>query len=104
MIRYRGRATTYGEVWYDEAFAPDCGVDVLLCRQRSAPVAGGRVTPWRSLVVDLTRGEDAIMDDFGKDCGSSCPCFQRWACPQSVHRAPIPRAAGSAAGAAHSAS
>jgi len=68
MIRYRGHATTYGEVWYDEAFAPDCGVDVLLCRQRSAPVPGGKITPWRSLVVDLTRGEDAIMDDFGKDC------------------------------------
>jgi len=68
MIRYRGLATTYGEVWYDEELPEPCDVDVALYRQRTAPVAGARAMPMLSLVVDLALGEDEIMEGFGKDC------------------------------------
>lgn len=68
MIRYKGLATTYGEVWFDEEFPEHSGVDVALYRQRPAPVPGAYATPLLSLVVDLSCGENSIMDDFGKDC------------------------------------
>ena len=68
MIRYKGLAASYGEVWYDEDLPLDCGIDVGLYRQRSAPVPGSHATPLLSLVVDLARSEDEIMESFGKDC------------------------------------
>ena len=37
-------------------------------RQRAAPVAGARHTPFLSMVTDLSVEEDAITDQFGKDC------------------------------------
>jgi hypothetical protein len=68
MIRYKGRAAIYGEVWYDEEAPADSKVDILLYRQRDIPVAGARISPFFSLVVDLSVPDDAIMDQFGKDC------------------------------------
>jgi hypothetical protein len=68
MIRYRGRATTYGEVWFDEGLPEPCDVDVVFCRQRATPVHGARTTSTLSLVVDLSRTEGELMDAFGKDC------------------------------------
>ena len=42
MIRIKGRGAVYGEVWYDEEPPRDCGVDIVLYRQRVAPIAEAR--------------------------------------------------------------
>lgn len=68
MIRINGRAAVYGEVWYDEEPPDDSGVDIVLYRQREAPIADAQTTPFPSLVTDLADGEDAIGAGFGKDC------------------------------------
>lgn len=68
MIRINGRGAVYGEVWYDEDPPRDSGVDIVLYRQRDAPIAGTRYTPFLSLVSDLSGGEGAITEKFGKDC------------------------------------
>lgn len=68
MIRIKGRAAVYGEVWYDEEPPRDSGVDILVYRQRAAPVVAGRTTPFLTMVTDLSVEEDAITEKFGKDC------------------------------------
>src|SRR6267143_3233172 len=68
MIRSNGRGVVYGEVWYDEEPPGDSGVDIVLYRQREAPIADAQTTPFLSLVTDLAGGEDAIVAGFGKDC------------------------------------
>jgi hypothetical protein len=68
MIRIDGRGAVYGEVWYDEEPPRDCGVDIVVYRQRQAPIANSRSLPFLSLLTDLSVREDAIMEQFGKDC------------------------------------
>ena len=68
MIRINGRGAVYGELWYDEDPPDATGVDILLYRQRAAPIAQARTTPFLSLIVDLYAGTDEIMGQFGKDC------------------------------------
>lgn len=68
MIRYKGYAATYGEVWYDEALPDQPGVDIALYRQQPAPIPGARATPSLTLIVDVSRSPQEIMDGFGKDC------------------------------------
>jgi hypothetical protein len=68
MIRINGRGAVYGEVWYDEEPPRDSRVDIVLYRQRDAPIADARYTPFLSLVTDLSGGEDAIIEKFGKTC------------------------------------
>src|SRR6185295_6295999 len=68
MICVNGRGAVYGEVWYDEEPPGDCGVDIVLYRQREAPIADARTTPFLSLVSELSVEPDAIMEQFGKDC------------------------------------
>jgi hypothetical protein len=68
MICIKGRGAVYGEVWYDEETPGDPGVDIILYRRRSAPLAGIRTTPFLSLVTDLSAEEDAIANRFNKDC------------------------------------
>ncbi|MGQ0749517.1 MAG: GNAT family N-acetyltransferase [Betaproteobacteria bacterium] len=69
MICYRGRGAVYGELWYDEdAELPRAAVDIILYRQRKAPVPGAHSTPLLSLVIDLTVPAPAIVEQFGKDC------------------------------------
>ena len=68
MIRINGRGAAYGEVWYEEEPPRDSGVDIFLYRQRDAPIADARSTPFLSLVTDLSGREDAITEKFGKDC------------------------------------
>ena len=68
MIRYKGRAAVYGEVWYEEELPPDSGVDIVVYRQKAAPMSGTRATPFLSLVIDLSADEATIMEEFGKDC------------------------------------
>lgn len=68
MIRLEGRAAVYGEVWFDEEPSRDSGVDIVLYRQRKSPVAHSRVTPFLTMVTDLSVEEDALVGQFGKDC------------------------------------
>jgi|SRR5579864_1807553 len=68
MIHLKGRGVVYGEIWYDEEVPRDPGVDIVLYRQREAPVTEGRTTPFLSMVTDLSGTEDAITERFGKDC------------------------------------
>src|SRR5467141_1478792 len=68
MIRINARGAVYGEVWYDEETPSDSGVDIVLYRQREAPIADAQTTPFPSLVTDLADGEDAIVAGFGKEC------------------------------------
>jgi len=68
VIRIDGRGAVYGEVWYDEEPLGDSRVDIVLYRQRQAPIADAQTTPFPSLVTDLADGEDAIVAGFGKDC------------------------------------
>jgi len=68
MICINGRGAVYGEVWYDEEPPRDCGVDIVLYRQREAPIADAQTAPFLSLVTDLADAEDAIVAGFGKDC------------------------------------
>ena len=68
MIRIEGRAVVYGEVWYDEEPAGDSGVDIVLYRQREAPIADAQTTRLLTMVTDLSVQADAITEKFGKDC------------------------------------
>jgi hypothetical protein len=68
MIRIAGRGASYGELWYEEQAPRDCGVDIVLYRQRASPVEGARVVPFLSIVTDLSAEESAITGGFGKDC------------------------------------
>jgi hypothetical protein len=67
MIRINGRGAVYGEVWYDEELPGDSGVDIVLYRQRAAPIANARYTQFLSLVTDLSIDEAAITGRFGKE-------------------------------------
>jgi hypothetical protein len=68
MIRIDGRGAVYGEVWFDEDLPGDAGVDIVHYHQREAPIADAKTTPFLSLVTDLTAGQEAIMEQFSKDC------------------------------------
>jgi lipid II:glycine glycyltransferase (peptidoglycan interpeptide bridge formation enzyme) len=68
MIRIDGRGAVYGEVWYDEELPSDATVDIVHYHQRETPVVDGRATPFLSLITDLSVEQDAIMDQFSKDC------------------------------------
>jgi hypothetical protein len=68
MIQFKGRGVVYGELWYDEELPRDPGVDIVLYRQREAPIADARATPFLSMVTDLSVAEDALAEKFGKDC------------------------------------
>ena len=43
-------------------------MDIVLYHQRQTPIACARTTPFLSLVTDLCVGNEAIVNDFGKDC------------------------------------
>lgn len=68
MIRLKGRGAVYGEVWYDEEPPGDSRVDIVLYRQREAPIADARTTPLLTMVTDLSVEEAALTEKFGKDC------------------------------------
>jgi len=68
MIRINGRGAVYGEVWYEEEPSGDSPVDIVLYRQRSAPIADAQTTPYLSLATDLSVNDDAITGEFSKEC------------------------------------
>ena len=68
MIHLKGIGATYGEVWYDEEPPANAGVDIVIHRQRPAPIAGARCAPFLSLVTDLTEDKDRMFARFTKDC------------------------------------
>jgi len=68
VIRIKGKGALYGEAWYDEELPCDSGVDIVMYRQRAAPIAGARCAPFLSSVTDLSLEAGEIRDQFGKDC------------------------------------
>jgi hypothetical protein len=68
MIRIKGRSAVYGELWYEEELPRDPGVDIVVYRQREAPIPGARTAPFLTMVTDLSLPDDAITEKFGKDC------------------------------------
>ncbi len=68
MIRIKGHGAVYGEVWYEEEPPHDPGVDIVLYRQRAAPIADARHAPFLSLVSDLSVEEHLIPEKFSKEC------------------------------------
>ena len=68
MIVLRGRAATYGELWFDEPPPVDGDVDIFQYRFRGAPVSNAHATPLLTMITDLAPGEDEILARFGKDC------------------------------------
>ena len=68
MIRIEGRAVIYGELWFDEPPPADAGVDVLVHRYCTAPLAKTRSVPLHSLRTDLTPPAEAIFAGFDESC------------------------------------
>ena len=68
MIRIKGSAAIYGEVWYDEEPPRNSGVDIIRYRCRHAAIANARSSPFLSLVTDLTPEAGTIVEQFSKDC------------------------------------
>jgi hypothetical protein len=66
MFIYKSRFLTRGEVWYGES--PDGNrVDWVCHRQRSAPVAGCRCTPYHTRIVDLRRLPNELFAGLEKN-------------------------------------
>lgn len=65
MIRIRGRAVTFGEIWYDEE-AGNAPVDVIIHRQRPQPYPDRACTPFLSVVNDLTEAPETMLGAFGR--------------------------------------
>jgi hypothetical protein len=68
VIRVQGRAVVYGELWFDETPASDPGVDILVYRYRSTPLANLRTTKLHSLQTDLAPPAEAIAARFEESC------------------------------------
>lgn len=68
MIRIRGRGVLYGEVWLDEAPPGEAAVDIVIHRQRSAPIGGSRCVPFLSLRTNLALAGGAILEQFRDTC------------------------------------
>lgn len=68
MIRVRGKAAWYGEVWFDGMPPRRAGVDILVLRCRRAPFPGVRCVPGFTLVSDLAPDPDSLLAVFTPDC------------------------------------
>jgi len=68
MICIDRRSAVYGEVWYDEEPRCDSRVDIVIYRHREVPFADARSTPFLSLVTDISIDEDALTNNFCKNC------------------------------------
>jgi hypothetical protein len=68
VIRLRGRAVVYGELWFDETPPSDAGVDILVHRYRSTPLANAPATQLHSLQTDLAPPAEAIAARFEESC------------------------------------
>jgi len=68
VIRIQGRATVYGEVWFDEEPPADAGVDILVHRYCSSPIPRARTVTFQTLRTDLTRPVNEIEATFDATC------------------------------------
>lgn len=68
MISLRGRAATYGEVWYEETPPAGHAADIMVFRQQPAPIPHSRHVPFLSLVSDLSGDDASITAAFSKEC------------------------------------
>ena len=66
MIVIRGRAVTFGEVWFGEQAAPPPDVDILIYRQRPAAIENRACSRFLTLVNDLTLDEERMLAGFGR--------------------------------------
>jgi len=67
MIRINGRVALYGELWFDEVWdGMSPSPDIMIFRQRSAPLPRGRCPPFYSLTTDLASSADSIQQAFSK--------------------------------------
>jgi hypothetical protein len=77
VIRIRGRAVVYGEVWFDEAPPRNPGVDILVYRYRRTPIANSRSSQLHSLRTDLAAPAEAIVSRFEQSCRRQIRCAER---------------------------
>jgi hypothetical protein len=68
MLRIRGRAATYGELWYDERPPDDADVDILVYRNQRVPMENARNVPGLSLTSDLTGSCEQLESVFAREC------------------------------------
>lgn len=68
MIRIKGRAVTYGELWYGETPSDITAVDILIHRQRREPIPAAHSVPFVSMYTDLTEAESTIIGKFNTTC------------------------------------
>ncbi len=67
MIRTRGKLVQYGEVWFDEIPDPP-HPDIMIYRQRSAPLPHAQCSPFLSLVTNLSMEERFLWERLDKNC------------------------------------
>jgi hypothetical protein len=67
MIRTRGKLVQYGEVWFDETPDPPTP-DIMIYRQRLAPLPHAKCSPFLSLVTDLSVEERFLWERLDKSC------------------------------------
>lgn len=65
MIRLPGKGVQYGELWFDEELEQP-PPDILVCRQRPEPWPGAKCSTFTTLVIDLSRPEEALLSSVGK--------------------------------------
>lgn len=68
MIRVKGKALTYGEIWFDEEPPAHPGVDILEWRQQPAAAPGIPCKPVLSIVSDLSVAEQELTEPFINTC------------------------------------
>ena len=69
MIRIKGRAVVYGELWFDEAPPTQlAGFDVLVHRYRAAAIPHAHNLPLHSLRTDLGQTPEAIAAGYDETC------------------------------------
>jgi len=70
MIRLKGHATVYAEIWYDDVRPIEPGIDIVIHRQRRTPIPGARTSPLLSLQTDLASSREEIISQFERTCAS----------------------------------
>lgn len=89
MIRTRGKLVRYGEVWFDEHPNPP-QPDVMIYRQRSAPLPNAQCSPFLSLVTDLSVDEQLLWKRIDKNCRYDIRRAEKDGAACTLHTSPSP--------------
>ncbi len=65
MIKYTSKLLKRCEVWFDEE--PTEEVDILTYHQRTLPVVTAKCTDFYTLITDLSKKSDELLQNFSKD-------------------------------------